>query len=748
MKKPPARETGLRLERRSDGVAIVWLDVPGERLNTLKAGFMKEFADILEAVRTDPELKGVVFASGKPGTFIAGADINLFKQVRTAEEGTRLSRDAQEFTHVLEKFRGPVVAAINGLCLGGGLELALACRARIASKSAETRLGLPEVRLGILPGAGGTQRLPRLIGPESALDMILTGRTISSRSALKRGLVDEVVPAPLVVDIAVKWVHKLAKKGPDPTVERQGSQGFFGRFKSLLLEDNPLGREVLFKKAREKVLAKTHGNMPAPERALEAVRAGFEKGPERGYQVEAEEFGKLAVSPEARNLIDLFFATTELKKDAGTDDPRARARKVRKVGVLGAGLMGAGIATVTAFKAELPVRLKDVGHEPLRRGLRAIRGVLGEQVKKRRITERDLERVMARVGAATDYSGFKRADVVIEAVVENLDVKRSVLREMEANGGREAIFASNTSSLPIDQIAKGGKHPDRVIGMHYFSPVDKMPLLEVIVGKKTASWVTATCVKLGQAQGKTVIVVRDGPGFYTTRILAPFVNEAGHLLAEENAIQEIDRRLVQFGFPVGPVKLLDEVGIDTGLKISKILQEAFGDRMAPVGAMEKVVAAGRYGRKNRSGFYRYIEGESGKGERSPDSTVYEVMGVQQPGPEAKSEDIEMRCVLPMVNEAVRCYSEGILRSARDGDVGAVMGLGFPPFLGGPFRYVDARGAGTLVEMLEGFRARFGDRFEPAPLLKEMASRKLKFYEKGAPPPGKGPKAATRRKSRG
>jgi 3-hydroxyacyl-CoA dehydrogenase/enoyl-CoA hydratase/3-hydroxybutyryl-CoA epimerase len=705
-------EGPFSIERRPDGVAVLWLDVPGQSMNTLGADFDREIQAALDAIEKEQSLRAVVLASGKPESFIAGADIAVLRSVRNAGEATALSRRAQAAVLHVETFRVPVVAAIHGACLGGGLELALACRRRVASDDARTELGLPEVKLGVIPGAGGTQRLPRLIGPEAALDLILTGKSVPARKARSLGLVDEVVPRPILLRVAVDLALRAAGgSDPVPAARRTHPRSLVGRVRELVLEDNPIGRVVLWSEARRGVLAKTAGNYPAPLRAIEAVRTGIEDGPEAGYRAEAEEFGALAVSLQARNLMGLFFATNELKKDPGTEDPKVRAKPVRKVGVLGSGLMGSGIAYVTVARAGLPVRLKDVGPEPLRRALQAIRKPLDERVARKRLEPRERDRVMARVGPTTDYRGFGRVDVVIEAVIEDLAVKQNVLREVEGCIPKEAVFASNTSSIPIDRIADAARRPERVVGLHYFSPVDQVPLLEVIAGPRTAPDAVATGVALGKAQGKTVIVVRDGPGFYTTRILAPYVNEAGHLLGEGVPIEEIDAALVKFGFPVGPLKLLDEVGIDVGHKISHILREAFGERMRPSTALEEVFRAGRLGRKNRKGFYLYAAG--GSGNRRPDTSVYGLLGIE-PRPQAvKPEEVAERCVLAMVNEALRCREEGILRSERDGNVGAVMGLGFPPFLGGPFRYLEEQGRGRLVEKLEGLRARHGLRFEPA-----------------------------------
>jgi 3-hydroxyacyl-CoA dehydrogenase/enoyl-CoA hydratase/3-hydroxybutyryl-CoA epimerase len=713
----------LRLERRPDGTAILWFDLPGEKMNLLRPGFEEHLGRALDEMEADAGIRAAVLASGKPDGFIAGADVKVLQGLGGAAEAAALSRRAQEALGRLESCRVPVVAAVHGACVGGGLELVLACRGRVASDAEETRLGLPEVRLGVIPGAGGTQRLPRLVGLSAALDLILTGKQIPARKALAIGLVDEVVPRPILLEAALERARRLAAGEPG----RRPRRGLWRRAVAALLEGNPAGRAFVYRRARRAILAETRGNLPAPPAALEAVREGIERGPERGYAAEAEAFGRLAVTPEARHLMALFFAVTELRKDSGVADPAVAPREVRKVGVLGAGLMGSGIAFVTAAEAGLPVRLKDVGHEPLRKALGAIRGLLSERAARRRQRAAEVERRMMLIRPTTDYSGFRRADVVIEAVVEDLEVKRRVLAETEAAAGPGAIFATNTSSIPIDRIADGARRPGQVVGMHYFSPVDKVPLLEVVAGKRTEPWVVATSVALGKAQGKTVIVVRDGPGFYTTRILGPYVNEAGYLLAEGVPVEEIDEALLRFGFPVGPLKLLDEVGIDTGHKIAKVLHEAFGDRMAPAPALEKVFADGRAGRKNGRGFYRYGEAARGKAGRRVDPTVYDVIGARPAGghdPEA----IARRLVLPMVNEAVRCFAEGILRSARDGDVGAVLGLGFPPFRGGPFRYLDGRGAAAVRAELEELRRRHGERFAPAPLLEDLARGGKKIYD--------------------
>lgn len=720
----------LTVEVRDDGVAVVRMDVPGEPVNTLKADFEETFARTFEALDRDPRVKAVVFASGKPDSFVAGADIGMLEGAKTAAAAAALSRKGQAAMDKLEGFRAPIVAAIHGACLGGGLELALACRERVASDDRRTKLGLPEVQLGLLPGAGGTQRLPRLVGVASSLDLMLTGRQLDGRRALKLGLVDEIVPAAIVVDVAIARAKKLisgeGRKASKP--------GFGARLRELFsaegltelgLEKNPLGRKVLFDRAREETLKKTRGNYPAAERILDVVRVGLERGLRAGLEAEAEAFGQLVVSPEARQLMGIYFATQALKKDKGTDEP-VEPRPVAKVGVLGCGLMGQGIACVTAQQAKLQVRLRDRDHQAVGRGLAKVRALFDGQLKRRRITVLERDRLMARVSGTTTYHGFKNADVVIEAVFEDLELKRRIVREVEAVAGATTVFASNTSSLPIAKIAEASAHPETVLGMHYFSPVEKMPLLEIIVTDKTAPWATATCVELGKKQGKTVIVVMDGPGFYTTRILAPYMNEASRLLSEGYAIEAIDEALLDFGFPVGPITLMDEVGIDVGEKVGHVLHEAFGERMAPVTGAERLIKDGRLGRKSGKGFYRY-DLDKGKGDKRPvDPTVYDLFGAK-PDKHQAGEDVAWRCTLLLVNEAVRCFEEGILRSARDGDIGAIFGLGFPPFRGGPFRVVDALGAREVVSRLERLEAQHGMRFAPAPLLREMAASGETFH---------------------
>jgi len=708
----------FRTEMRDD-VAVVTFDLPGETVNTLSPAIGGEFGEELERLGREEAVKAIVFASAKQD-FVVGADVKWLGSLRTAADAEQASREAQHAFDRLAFFPKPVVAAIHGACLGGGLEWALACRGRVASDAPRTQLGVPEVQLGLLPGAGGTQRLPRLIGLQAALDLILTGKSVRASKARKLGLVDEVVPESILVDVAVERARALAAgagsaaphRSPRETVTRAA------------LEGNPIGRRLILAGARKQVLKKTGGHYPAPERALDVVREGLERGIEAGLRAEARAFGELLVTEVSARLRELFFATTALKKDTGVDGA-AKARPVHKLGMLGGGLMGGGIAFVTAETARLPVRIKERDDASVGNALAHVRRLLDQQVRKRRLDRRGMGKVLARVSATTDLSGFHRADVVVEAVPEVLDLKKRLLAEVEAVTGDSCVFASNTSSLPITRLAEGARRPGNVIGMHYFSPVEKLPLLEVIPHAGTDPSVIATCVELGKKQGKTVIVVRDGPGFYTSRILAPYLNEAAHLLVEGAEIEAVDRSLRAYGFPVGPFQLLDEVGFDIGEKVSHVLHEALGERMTPPETMAALIKQGRLGKKVKKGFYRYdVKG------KQVDPSVYESLpggATRVPFPE---DELRERPVLLFLNEAVRCLEEGILRSARDGDIGAVFGLGFPPFRGGPFRAIDAMGVAEMVQRLEGWKERKGVRFEPAPLLRRMAERGERFHPVG------------------
>jgi len=724
----------------TDGIAIVTFDLPNESVNKLNRAVKDEFVALVSQLERDSTVRAAVLISGKPDVWIAGADIEEFLELKTAADAERLSRDGQMLLDSLEHLRTPIIAAIHGACLGGGLETALACRYRIATDHPKTVLGLPEVQLGLIPGAGGTQRLPRKIGLTNGLDLILTGRNVRGKKALQLGVIDELVHPSILRSVAIQRAHEVAEG-------RRKSESHKSGVKGLLLDGNPAGRAIVLRKAREQTLAKSRGHYPALIAAIDAIAAGYEKGAAYGFRQESRLFGDMAMTDVSKQLIFLFFATNELKKDPGVDPAQYpdlpvsafEPLPVDKIAIIGAGFMGAGIASIAVQHGTL-VRLKDADHARVAKGYAAVREVLKERLTRKQITKIQYSDYMALIGGTVDYSGFGNVDLVIEAVFEDLAVKHQVLRETEAAIHPSAIFATNTSTIPIGLIAQASSRPERVLGMHFFSPVHKMPLLEVIATSKTHPQVTATAVAYGKKLGKTVIVVNDGPGFYANRILSPYINEAGILLDQGVAVDIIDKALVDFGFPVGPITLIDEVGLDVATKAGKIMAEAYPDRMAPAKSIPAVVAAGRYGRKSKKGFYTYDK-EGQKGDVDP--SVYALF--LAPGsipvvtsiapqsneppkwPEMPAVQIQQRTVLAMLNEAARCLSDGIIRSPRDGDVGAVFGIGFPPFRGGPFRYMDSLGVKIVVQRLEDLNARFPGRYEPAEILLEMARRNQTFY---------------------
>ncbi|HST07558.1 MAG TPA: fatty acid oxidation complex subunit alpha FadJ [Gemmatimonadaceae bacterium] len=725
----------------TDGIAVITFDLPNESVNKLSRAVKDEFVALVARLERDTTVQGAVLISGKPDVWIAGADIEEFLQLKTAADAERLSRDGQMLLDSIERMRIPIVAAIHGACLGGGLETALACRYRIATDHPKTILGLPEVQLGLIPGAGGTQRLPRRVGLTQALDLILTGKHVRAQKAVKIGLVDELVHPSILRSVAIARAREVAEG-------RRKSERGGGGLKGFVLEGNPAGRALVLRKAREQTLAKSRGHYPALIAAIEAVAAGYDRGTAHGFREESRLFGEMAMTDVSRQLIFLFFATNELKKDPGVEPAHYpnlpvsafEPLPVEKLAIIGAGFMGAGIASIAVQHGSL-VRLKDADHARVAKGYAAVRDVLKERLTRKQITRVQYSDYMALLGGTVDYTGFGNVDLVIEAVFEDLAIKHQVLRETEAVISPTAIFASNTSTIPIAQIAQASSRPERVLGMHFFSPVHKMPLLEVITTAETHPQVTATAVTYGKKLGKTVIVVNDGPGFYVNRILSPYLNEAAILLDQGVAVDLIDKAIVDFGFPVGPITLVDEVGLDVATKAGKIMADAFPERMQPAKSIQAVVAAGRYGRKSKKGFYTYDK-EGKKGDVDPSvyglflapgsipvapSIVTEHASEPAGPPEMSSVQIQQRTVLAMLNEAVRCLADGIIRSPRDGDVGAVFGIGFPPFRGGPFRYMDTLGIQIVVQRLEDLNARFPGRFEPADMLLEMARRRQSFY---------------------
>jgi fatty acid oxidation complex alpha subunit FadJ len=701
------------IEKRDNGVAIVWLDQPNEKINKVSLDFVKQIDELFQQLETDSSIKAAVIASKKKD-WIAGADIEMFDKVKQKGDFIQFTRDGHQSLYRLERSKKPVVAAINGACLGAGTEIALACHGRIVSDDKSTHFALPEVMLGLLPGGGGTQRLPRLIGIQKALDMMLTGKKIYSSKAKKIGLADKITTKESLLNAAIEFALQLTK-GP---IKRDDKRTFVEK----LLESNSITRGIIYKKAKEMVMKQTLGNYPAPLKILECVEIGMEEGMDKGLEAEAVKFEELILTDVSRQLIRIFFNMTEKKKNPY---PADKIKSTDTIAMVGAGFMGAGIAQVSAMDG-IRVLLKDIKEETIANAKQTIWKDLEKKLKRKIMSRPEADDIMNLIESKLDYSGFDKADVIIEAVFEEIKLKQRIVADCEAAARPDTIFASNTSALPISRIAEKAARPENVIGMHYFSPVPKMPLLEIIKTPKTADWVVATAFQLGIRQGKTCIVVNDGPGFYTTRILAPYMNECFLLIEEGCEAGLIDKAMKKWGFPVGPVTLQDEVGIDVGAHIMKgelaeMAKQREGHRSTD--AIIKMFNDGCYGKKNKRGFYKYDE----KGKKQGiDDNVYQYFGNPK-RKEFATETIQHRMGMMMLNECLLCLQEGILESPTDGDVGAIFGLGFPPFTGGPFRYIDRVGADKVLAIMDDLTAKYGARFKPAQILRDYAKEGKKFY---------------------
>jgi 3-hydroxyacyl-CoA dehydrogenase / enoyl-CoA hydratase / 3-hydroxybutyryl-CoA epimerase len=697
--------SAFRLEPDGDST-VLWFDLPGEKVNKFSSAILDQLDAILADLESMREVRVVVIASAKTGIFIAGADLEEFGSISTGEEAARFVRRGQQVFTRLSKLPQVTVAAIDGVCLGGGTELVLNCDYRLMSDSPKSQIGLPETKLGIFPAWTGTTRLPRIIGIPAALDLILTGKTLDPKRAKRTGIVDDIVAPAILIDAARQYGRKMGRK-----------RGLESSRTKFYIEGNPLSRKVIFSKARSTVREKTGGHYPAPIAAIDAMETGFSEGYEAGLRAEVQEVAKVAMTDVASNLVRLFFMIEEAKKPQGPPP-----RQIDSAGVLGAGLMGGGIAQTIADKAGVPVRLKDINWNALASGMKSAAKIWKKKVDRRRMTRNEMDRRLASITSTLDWTGFENVDVVVEAVLENLEVKQQVLKEFESVARPGAIFATNTSTIPISRIAAASSHPQNVVGMHFFSPVDKMPLLEIIRGKETSEETVSTIAAFGRRLGKTVVICNDAPGFIVNRILGPYLNEAGYLLKEGSSIESIDKAMVAFGMPLGPLALLDEVGIDVAGKAAMVMAEVFGDRMPPSPLVERLLADKRYGKKNGRGVYQWKEGKR----TDPDPAVYSLLGISSPRAGDPDEMAE-RMVFAMINEASRILDEGVAASAADIDLAMIMGTGFPPFRGGLLRYADRIGVGFVAKKLEDLAARHGERFTPSPALQRLAASGKSFY---------------------
>ncbi len=681
-----------------DQVGSLTLDVPDRPVNVLSGAVLEELSDCLTEISSSA-LKGLVIRSGKSG-FIAGAEIQEIAELSDPTRATELVQKGQDVFIQLEQLPFPTMAAINGVCLGGGLELALACTQRICTDDPSTRLGLPEVKLGIHPGFGGCVRLPQVIGLEKAVAWILAGKTVVGKQAKRAGLVSQVVPPAVLDQAARKAVVKARKATPK------------GGLVSWLLTGNPLGRSFFFSQAEKQLTAKVKkAHYPAPFAALQVLREISSMGSAQAHQVEAKSCGALIPLQVTKNLIRVFFASEALKHQEAVKLGKADAAKVERVVVVGAGVMGAGIAGEFAKKGLL-VRFADLSADAVGAGMATI----AKQAKRagRSGSKGTAERMMGRLLPTTDLDQLGQGDLLIEAVSERMDIKKSLFEKALPQLGEGALMLSNTSSLSVTEMFDDLPDPSRAAGMHFFNPVPLMPLVEVVVGEKSSPETVALVSALSVRIGKMPLVVQECPGFLVNRILMPYLNEAMLLLTEGATVASVDRVLKDFGMPMGAFRLIDEIGMDICHHVAEVLKNGYGERMEPAAGMATLFEAGRFGRKSGQGFYRYVDGKA-EGE---DAAVYTLV-TGRGSATFSDDDIRDRCVLAMVAEAARILEEGIVESAEMLDAGMIFGTGFPPFRGGLMRYVEERGVGQVLAVMDSLTEQHGERFAPNGWLRKL-----------------------------
>jgi 3-hydroxyacyl-CoA dehydrogenase/enoyl-CoA hydratase/3-hydroxybutyryl-CoA epimerase/3-hydroxyacyl-CoA dehydrogenase/enoyl-CoA hydratase/3-hydroxybutyryl-CoA epimerase/enoyl-CoA isomerase len=715
-----AHESSMTLTFPEADIALLTLDMPGKGANILSRAVLEELSTVFDQLNGRSDVAGLVMISGKPGMFIAGADLREFAaSMDIASEQTRaMCRRGQTLFQRLSQMPFVTVVAIDGICVGGGAELSCWCDRRIMSDGNRTELGFPEVKLGLFPGWGGTARLPRIIGLANAVEMITSGNSIGPDEAYRLGLISDIAPADQLLSAAIRLVRAEQSSGE----YRRDRQRWSG---PISMSETELG--FLGATASAVIQHETKGHYPAPLAALEVMLGAVSADINQACEMEAEGMAQLFGSPVNRALLNVFFLTDRNKKDTGVDRAGVEPRAIESVSVIGAGIMGAGIASANV-KRSVPVTLTDANRGALARG---VSSVLEEVSYNRRTGKADPQKAIEHaplLNATVSDAEIAAADLVIEAVVETIDVKRQIYRRLEPQLKSTAILASNTSTIPITKLAEQLERPERFCGIHFFNPVRKMKLVEVIRGAKTSDETVATAVAYAKRLGKSPIVVNDGPGFLVNRLLLPYMNEALELLTEGAEISVIERVAKGFGMPMGPITLYDMVGLDTAFYAGRTMWEAYPDRITASPILPALVKAGRLGQKSGRGFFRH-DGKKGRPQPDPELAAFIDPYMKRSPRELDKKELESRLFLPMLLEATRVLEEGIVRDVRDVDLGLIFGIGFPPFRGGLLFWADTIGAAKIIERLKPLEP-LGARMKPTALLERMAAEGRKFYEPG------------------
>lgn len=705
--------------REDNNTGFIEFDLKDSKVNLLTAQVLQELGAILDKLESSTALNALVFVSKKTDVFIAGADIREIEGITDPRDGQAKSKAGQDIFNKIEDLGLPTVAVIDGVALGGGCELALACQYRLATFNPKVRIGLPEVNLGILPGFGGTYRLPRLIGLPEGLKMILDGKPVDGAKALRLGLADRLVPQKGLEHYLNELIDDIRnKKITSDKYSRRTTKGM-----AAFLEKSLIGQWFVFRQATQSILKATKGFYPAPLKAIDVIKQSFYiNNRSRGLTLEAEAFGELAVTETSKNLIHVFYLSEKYRKLSVSGAERLAPNTIVKCGIVGAGVMGGGIAQLLSY-TDIWVRLKDINYDALALGLKSAAKLYRDAVKKRRLKPHEAIVKMDKITPTLDYTGFVHTDIVIEAVVENMDVKRKVFRELGSAVNPRTILATNTSALSVSELAKETKDPSKVIGLHFFNPVHKMPLVEIITAPQTSMETLASTLALVKRLGKTPIIVKDSCGFVVNRILLGYVNEAGRIWEEGSGIAAIDKIMTDFGMPMGPFTLCDEVGLDVGIKVLHILADGLGERFKPVDIFEKIYAQGLLGKKSGKGFYIY------RGQRRPNPVIRSMYKRSQLFTIFDPQEYLRRMVYVMINEAARCLEEKIVDDPGAIDVGMIFGAGFPAFRGGLLRYADSVGMTHIVAELNRLQDRFNAaRFAPANYLIKLQNEKRGFYK--------------------